>query len=176
LYVVAFDLMEPWTTHRKYQVFDERYSLIFGRPDITADKIVFLYELSEALKRGLPALSNDLVGKYVLTKFAMLMTMRKILEVDDVGTEMIATPEKFIRDVKDRAKFKKTMDTLINSLIIDLDVETQDLGADFDYRGKLRDKEYVQSLVGTLVATYRKDLIRKKAQSIGEIWDSFSST
>jgi hypothetical protein len=174
LFIVAFDLMEPWTTHRKYQVFDERYTQIFGRPDVTADKIVFLYEISEALKRSLPALKNDLVGKYVLTKFIMLLTVRRILELDGIGGDMIAAPEKYIRDAKNRARFQKTMDALISALIIDLDVETQDLGTDFDYRGKLRDKEYVVSLVNTLVATYRKDLLRNKAQSIGDVWASIA--
>lgn len=170
LLIVAFDLFEPWTTHRKYQVFDERYSQIFGRPDVTADKIVFLHEIGEALKRSLPALKNELIGKYVLTKFIMLLTIRRILELDDVGREMIAKPEVFVRDGKARERFKKTMDSVISALIIDLDVETQDLPADFDYRGKLRDKDYVTNLVNTLVATYRKDLLRKKAQSMGEVW------
>lgn len=174
LFIVAFDLLEPWTTHRKYQIFDERYSQIFGRPDVTADKIVFLYEISEVLKQSLPALKNDLVGKYVLTKFIMLMIMRKILELDDVGRDMTLTPENYIRDAKNRARFRKTMEVLISSLIIDLDVETQDLGTDFDYRGKLRDKEFVVALVSSLIATYRKDLLRKKAQSIGEIWASLA--
>lgn len=174
LLMIAFDLMEPWTTHRKYQVFDDRYIAIFGRPDVTADKIVFLYEIGEALKCSLPKLKNDLIGKYVLTKFVMLLTVRKILELDEEGRHMMSEPEKYIRTVENRKQFRAMMDLVIESLIIDLDAETQELAEDFDYRGKLRDKEYVLELVKTLIATYRKDLVRKKAQSISEIWSAVS--
>lgn len=45
LYFMAFDLKEPWATHRKYQVFDEKYSDIFGRPEVNADRIVFCHTL-----------------------------------------------------------------------------------------------------------------------------------
>src|SRR5690606_15265825 len=31
LLLIAFDLEEPWTTHRKYQVFDDRYTQVFAR-------------------------------------------------------------------------------------------------------------------------------------------------
>ena len=172
LFMIAFDLMEPWTTHRKYQVFDERYSQVFGRPEVTADRIVLLYEISEALKRNLPALTNDLVAKYVLTRFIMMMTLRKIMELCEAGRRMISLPEEFVRTPDKRSTFQKTMDKLISTLVVDLDVEMQGLGADFDYRGKLRDKEYVTALVNTLVATYRKDLLRKKAETIDEIWAS----
>jgi len=67
LMMIAFDLGEPWTTHRKYQVFDERYNEVFGRPGVTADKIVMLFEIAAALERGLRRLSNELLGKYVMS-------------------------------------------------------------------------------------------------------------
>ena len=62
------------------------------------------------------------------------------------------------------------MDSVVSGLIIDLDIETQELAYDFDYRGKLRDKDYVSKLVSSLVATHRKDVMRKKALSIGDAW------
>ena len=40
LYLMAFDLMEPWATHRKYQIFDDKHSEIFGRPEVGADRVV----------------------------------------------------------------------------------------------------------------------------------------
>ncbi|WP_343731111.1 hypothetical protein [Duganella sp.] len=52
LTLIAFDLGEPWTTHRKYQVFDERYNEVFGRPEVTAGKIVML-QIAVALESRL---------------------------------------------------------------------------------------------------------------------------
>jgi hypothetical protein len=43
LYLMAFDLKEPWATHRKYQVFDEKHADLFGRPEVTADRIVMCH-------------------------------------------------------------------------------------------------------------------------------------
>lgn len=171
LLLIAFDLEEPWTTHRKYQIFEDRYAEIFGRPDVTADKIVFLHEIAAVLRAKLPALQNQLIGKYVLTMFVMLLAVRRILELDAVGKEMISAPERFVRKPEMRQRFVKMMESIVSALVIDLDVETQDLDDDFDYRGKLRDREYVIALVNALVASHRKDVMRKKTPSIGEAWE-----
>lgn len=171
LLLIAFDLEEPWTTHRKYQIFEDRYAEIFGRPDVTADKIVLLHEIAEVLRNKLPELKNQLVGKYVLTMFVMLLAVRRILDQDPVGKDMISAPNKFVREPEMRQRFRKMMESIVSALVIDLDVETQDLPDDFDYRGKLRDREYVVGLVNALVASHRKDVMRKKTPSIGEAWE-----
>lgn len=171
LLLIAFDLAEPWTTHRKYQIFEDRYTEIFGRPNVTADKIVQLYEISKILRDKLPELKNQLVGKYLLTLFVMLFAIRRVLEQDVVGKDIILSPHKYVRQHETRQKFKQLMISVIADLIIDLDVETQDLPADFDYRGKLRDRDYVLDIVNKLLASHRKDVIRKKTLSIGEAWE-----
>jgi AIPR protein len=40
LYLMAFDLKEPWATHRKYEIFEDKHSALFGRPEVTADRII----------------------------------------------------------------------------------------------------------------------------------------
>lgn len=170
LMMIAFDLSEPWTTHRKYQVFDERYNEVFGRPEVSADKIVMLYEIAAALERGLRQLSNELLGKYVLTKYVMLLAVRKILDLSEAGRAMIARPQDYVRREVERARFRATVDELAAWLVIDLNFETQELPPDFDYRDKLRDKDYVSGLVKTLVVSYSKDLLRKKTASVETLW------
>ena len=49
LYLMAFDLKEPWGTHRKYQIFDEKHTEIFSRPSVTADRIVMLHTCREEI-------------------------------------------------------------------------------------------------------------------------------
>lgn len=100
----------------------------------------------------------------------MLFVIKKIFELDEIGQDMMAKPASYVHAEGSRSKFRKMIDSVITGLTIDLDVETQELADDFDYRGKLRDREYVLKLVRGLVATHRKDILRKKALSIGEAW------
>lgn len=168
--MIAFDIGEPWTTHRKYQVFDDRYTQIFGRPEVNADRIVLIHEIGQVINQHLGTLKNSLVGKYVLTKFLVVSAIRKILETDVLGQEVIRSPEKFVRSANDREAFKRMIHSITEYLIVDLDVETQDLDPEFDYRGWLRDKERVTQLLNGLLASFRKDLLKKRAPSISEAW------
>jgi hypothetical protein len=88
LYLRAFDLKEPWATHRKYEVFDEKHADLFGRPDVTADRIVLCNIVAEEITEGLRNLRNQLFAKYVLTKFFLMYVLREIFDNDDL-TEAI---------------------------------------------------------------------------------------
>lgn len=171
LELIAFDLKEPWTTHRKYQVFDDKYSEIFGRPEVTADRIVLCHLMMKDIESKLGNLENTLIAKYALTKYAILYGLRRVFESDEFGRHVLANPKEFIRDAAARAKFMSVISYLLDGLIIDLNVETNELGADFDYRGKLREKDYVSELTGKLMATYQKDIKRKKALTMKESWE-----
>jgi hypothetical protein len=67
LLLMAFDLEEPWATHRKYQIFDDKYTDLFAKKEVTADHIVLCHELAESVDAALPKLTNTLLAKYVLT-------------------------------------------------------------------------------------------------------------
>ncbi|MDO8706190.1 MAG: AIPR family protein [Sulfuricaulis sp.] len=171
LYLVAFDLREPWTTHRKYQVFEEKYADVFGRPEVTADRILLCHILMKEIEAKLSQeLENELFGKYALTRYLMLYAIRRALDSDELGKELLSNPGKFVRDSKSRVKLQNTLSELLDSLVIDLNVETSDLGEDFDYRGKLRDKDYVTQLSNDLIAGYQKEVKRKKATPLSERW------
>lgn len=171
LNLIAFDLKEPWTTHRKYQVFDDKYSDIFGRPEVAADRIVLCHLLVKRIEDKKKALENELIAKYALTNFLILFTIRKIFDVDNFGKSVLLNPEKYVRDINDRARFIAVIDELLDGLIIDLNVETAELADDFDYRGKLRDKDYISALASGLMASYQKDIKRQKARTMQSCWD-----
>ena len=93
--IMSFDLKEPWGTHRKYQVFDDKYIDIFGRPEVTAHRILMLHLIDRIIISKLPTLKNQLVAKYALTRFAILYILRQIFESDLKGKELLLNPEKF---------------------------------------------------------------------------------
>lgn len=171
LYFMAFDLKEPWATHRKYQVFDEKYAELFGRPEVTADRIVFCHTLMQSVTTAAPKLNNHLFGKYALTRYALLYVLRLILEEDDVGKDMLRNPAKYVRDIKDQNRLQKCLQSIVNDIVIDVNGEVDPLGDDFDYRDKLRDNEWVRNLARAVVSNYLKLVQRGRIQSLKAEWE-----
>ena len=170
LYFMAFDLKEPWGTHRKYQVFDEKYADIFGRPDVTADRIVFCHTLMHCIQEAIPKLKNQLFGKYALTKFALLYILRLILEEDKIGKDMIHTPANYVRDATTQQWLQLCLKSIINDIIIDVNGEVDPLGEDFDYRNNLRDTKWVQTLARAVVGNHLKLIHRGRIQPLSVEW------
>lgn len=171
LLLMAFDLSEPWATHRKYQVFEEKYSDLFARPEVTADRIVLCHVIAESITAALPRLSNGLIAKYILTGYMLLYCVRSILEKDALWHQINTAPEQFVRTDKARGKFRKCVDVVVGDLITDVDAEIESAGADFDYRDKLRDTEWVRKLSRSVVGDHLKMVTRKKIQSFKDDWE-----
>jgi AIPR protein len=171
LYFMAFDLKEPWATHRKYQVFDEKYSDIFGRPEVNADRIVFCHTLMGCIQEATPRLNNQLFGKYALTRYALLYVLRLILEEDEIGREMLGLPGAYVRDAHTQQRLTECLRSIVNDIIIDVNGEVDPLGDDFDYRDKLRDAQWVQQLARAVVGNHLKLVQRGRIQSLKIEWD-----
>jgi len=172
LYLMSFDLKEPWATHRKYQVFDEKYSDLFCRPEVSADRIVMCYIMMKAITSSTAKIENTLFGKYALTERAMLYMLRCILENDSLGKELIANPAPFVRHPKARSHFTACVSGIVNDIIVDLNAEVKELGPDFDYRGKLRDPDWVKNLSKDVVSSYLKLVQRDRIPSFETEWEN----
>jgi hypothetical protein len=171
LYLRAFDMKEPWTTHRKSEVLDDRHADLFGRPDVTADRIVLCQVIIDEVVKGLSQLENQLAARYVLIRYLMLYIVRELMEHDPVGERAIESPADFVRDPATRSRFAMCIGTIVQDLIIDLNGEIADVGEDFGYRNRLRDSKWVTDLRKTLVAGYLKQVQRKRISSISEEWN-----
>lgn len=173
LYLLAFDLKEPWATPRKYQVFDDKHSAIFGRKEVTADRILMLHIVREEIDSRLKnSIQNTLVGKYVLTRYLMMYVVREVLENDEIGQRVIKWPKEFVRSVDMRNRFRLCVRKLLQDVAIDLNAEVKELGDDFDYRGRLRDEKWVKELRKTLVSDYQKQVARDRIPSFTSDWES----
>jgi AIPR protein len=170
LYLRAFDLKEPWTTHRKSEVLDDRHADLFGRPDVTADRIVLCQVIIDEIAKGLPQLENQLAARYVLIRYMLLYIIREVMEHDEIGRQAIANPADFVRDPTIRKRFANCIKSIVDDLIIDLNGEIADIGEDFDYRDRLRDSKWVTDIRRTLVTGYLKQVQRKRIASMSEEW------
>ena len=170
LQLLAFDLQEPWATHRKYQVFDDKYSDIFGRPEVTADRIIMCDAIMQAVAAALPRLENKLLEKYGRAAGFLFSVNGQILESDPTGRSVLSTPDQFVRDGQERAKFVRCITNILLEVAIDLNLDSRDWDEDFDYRGKLRDETWVKERSKSLVADHLKQVQRGKCPSFGSAW------
>lgn len=170
LYLTAFDLGEPWSTHRKYALFDEKHTDVFARPEVTADRILFCHLIVQIIVEKTPNIENGLFGKYALTKYAILHMFRKILDGDDAGKGLLADPNKAVGNRDLRRKLIRTAGEIIDDMIVDINHELHAFGEDIDYRGMLRDSERVTQLTTGVVSTREKLVQRNRLPSFHAQW------
>jgi hypothetical protein len=171
LYLMAFDLKEPWATHRKYQVFEDKHADIFGRPEVNADRVVMCQAIMDAIESHISDIHNKLFGRYILTQYMLMFIVREIFDNDEFAQEILAQPEKFVRDKNSRDRFYNCVKTLMGDIIVDLNAEVDEFGDNFDYRDKLRDSEWVKSLSKKIVADHLKQIKRARIPSLKQEWD-----
>jgi hypothetical protein len=172
LLLLAFDLKQPWATHRKYQLFeDNMYADVFGRPAVTADRIVLCQVIKEEADKARTKITNELFGKYILTRYLLLYLLREILDSSEMGPEVIRNPGRFIRDQNDRERFRVCIGTILKDLVVDLNGEVEESGKDFDYRDKLRDEKWIQQVRKNIISLYLKLVSRGSIKSFGAEWE-----
>lgn len=171
LYLMSFDLKEPWATHRKYQVFDEKYADLFARPEVSATRIVLCHVMMEVIDEFSEKLENKLFSKYALTKRAILYIIRSIIEKDEIGREVLTKPHMFVREEQKRNYFRECIKKIVSDIIVDINAEVREYGENFDYRGKLRDSKWVKELSNNVVNNFLKLVERKRIPSFKEEWE-----
>lgn len=155
-YLMAWDLKIPWATHRKYQIFEDRHSDLFGRPNVTADRIVLCHVLALCIGAHKTEITNQLFARYVLTTFFLMYVLRLIIESDNSAADILSEPQKYVRDVGARKALEGATAELLSEVITDLNAEIDQLEADFDYRGRLRDEKWCSKLAHEIAATHKK--------------------
>ncbi len=157
--MLAFDLMEPWSAHQVYKVFDERYAQIFGRPAVTAGRIVFLYQLYEVVSRSVETLENRPMASYSLTRYFLLSLLSDILDMSPQASEVKRNPEMF--DITVQQSLLMTCDEILKTIVVDLDDELPD-----DYKSVFKSPNQSEELAKILRAGYQKDARRSRAEPI----------
>jgi len=171
-YLMAFDLKIPWATHRKYQVFEDKHSDLFGRPTVNAHKIILCHLLAQEIDKAKDKIKNQLFARYILTEFFILYVLRLIFEQDEGGKDVIDNPRKYVLDIKDRNRVKVAVQKVLSEVITDIDGEIDQLEEDFDYRGKLRDEKWCKELAHEIAGTHKKLVDRQRLESFAQLYQS----
>ena len=159
--LLAFDLREPWLAHQIYKVFDEKYAEIFGRPEVTAARVIFLHRLLRTVDTAIPNLANKQMGSYTLTRFFLLYVLARILRANEESKRVVTDPTCLSEE--QTVEFLAKCEEILKTVIVDLTYEAKE--ADFDYKSVLKSPNQSAELGGRIVASYEKDVARDKAES-----------
>lgn len=166
--LLAFDLNEPEACHLVSKLFEDKYTDIFARPAVTADRIVFLHLLMERTCIEIEEIEYKALSKYGLTRFFMLSVIRKILDKDKQAPEAIKDPTKLIREKKG-AQFFDAISDILKSVVIDLNYEIEGREDAFNYKDELKNSTKVNELRTGLLKSYQKEVAKGKITPIGEV-------
>lgn len=167
--LLAFDIQEPWSAHQIYKVFDEKYAEIFGRPEVSADRIVFIYRLVGTIQQAIPSVQNKPMSSYTLTRYFLLYILSRILRGHETSKALVSDPS-----LLDEAGLRKFLDTclsILQTVVVDLNYEAKDV--EFDYKSVLKSPKQSTELSNAILASYEKDVVRRKAESFDD-WQASS--
>lgn len=159
--ILAFDVQEPWSAHQIYKVFDEKYAEIFGRPEVTVERVIFITELTLAVAEAMAEVKNRPMASYSLTMFFLLYVLSKILRADQTAAPYVRDPSQL--NASGRASFVGMCSEILKTVVVDLNYETKDV--DFDYKSVLKSPRQCAELANRMLASYEKDVARGKADS-----------
>ncbi len=163
--LLAYDLMEPESCHQVYKLFDDKYAEIFARPAVTAYRIIFLFLIMERIQRVTPEIGYRPLSRYGLTRFFLMSVVSDLVRSDAVASHYSKNPNHLFEDGK-IAKFMDAIESILRSIVIDLNYEVQDMGDQFDYKGDFKSPGKIKDLRSKLLRSFEKDVARNKAESL----------
>lgn len=162
--LLAFDLLEPWSAHQVYKVFDEKYAQIFGRPEVNANRVIFMHRLLGIVDDSLPNLKNRPMASYTLTRYFLLYVLSRILRANDVSKLHVVDPSLLKGD--SQASFLAVCGEIMKTVVVDLNYESG--STEFDYKTVLKSPTQSSALGDVMISSYEKDVARAKAASFSD--------
>lgn len=170
--LLAFDLEQPWTCHQSYRYFDDLHSDIFGRPVVTASRIVALIAVRDAVIASLEKLDNQLAARYSVTPYFLMYLLKQALKLDPQGEAFCKAPGEFLSQ-KGFDAVAKVVETVAADLVVDLNSEfeeREEASNPFDHKRELKSPTAVRALKQAVIPGYQKAVQRNRATSFGDEW------
>ena len=177
--LLAFDLKEPSTCHQFYKLFDELHAKIFGRPEVNADRIVFLHDIYQIVDGLVKSMQNELFGNYSLTRFLILYLIREALETDSRGKELCQNPGSFLEGGNGREKLAKVIEKTVARPIVnmlDTDVTRRNEEGFFDYKSDLKSPKKIGEIKAMILSHYKIVISGGYTTSFSQEWDGKTKT
>ncbi|HEV7278195.1 MAG TPA: AIPR family protein [Devosiaceae bacterium] len=175
LALLALDLGQPWSCHQKYKVMDELHGEIFGRPDVNGWKIVALIELLSSVEPSLSEIDDKSFAYYNLTRYFVAYAVSEIIRDSKNGKKLFSSLKNVIED-GNLPKLVGVFENVAKATALDLNAEVVDVDEDdelFDHKSSLKSPNWCRATVAKLKASYKKDVVRKRAKAIDELIAAF---
>jgi hypothetical protein len=178
--LLAFDLKDPSSCHQTYKLFDELHARIFGRPAVNADRIVLANDIYNIVVSQLDSMSNQLFGKYGLTRYLIIYLIGEALEADSSGRELCKNPSKFLGEPNGRRRLNDVLGKLAAALVRILDGEVTRRGKTdetfFDYKSDLKSPKAVEALRATIIGQFQIVVDNGYAPKFSDAWRSSANS
>lgn len=170
LVILAVDLQQPWSCHQKYKIMDDLHSDIFGRPGVTGARVVALWKTFKALDEALKQLDNMQFAHYTLTRYFLSYAVARIIRDDPVGSQVMAD----LDAVVEKGRLDDFVEAFANLAVAaanDLNAEVADVDDEhFDFKTDLKSSKWCRQTSTRMLAQYKKDVGRRKADPIANIF------
>ena len=174
LVLLALDLGEPWSCHQRYRIMDDSHSRIFGRPIVDGYRILVMHELFNSSSTCLANIDDRNFAGYNLTKYFLAFAVSEIIKSNKKGKGIWRDFKSlFIQGNLDN--FVTIFSSISETTALDLNANVEELNdvGDFDYKAELKSANWCRSQARQLVASYQKDVKRKKADSLDKLLKDF---
>jgi hypothetical protein len=166
--MLAFDLLEPWSCHQIYKVFDEKYGEIFGRPSVTAWRIILLHKISEAIVPALGEIKSEPIQRYRLTRYFILYSLSKLISEDEAARDAITKPQEILVDANRLSVLLGAVEGLARRICVDLRFEFLEAEPQPDYKAVLKSPVRVAEIESRIRKSYLHDIARGREQPLGQ--------
>lgn len=141
---------------------------------VTAERIVGLIAVRDAVEASLESLDNQLAAYYSVTPYFVMYLVKQALQLDPLGKKFCQDPGRFVRD-RGFDAVVKAVRQISDDLIVDLNAELAErgeAGKPFDHKRELKSANAVRALRGEVLPSYQKAVSRNRASSFTEEWET----
>lgn len=160
--LMAFDLWEPWSCHQIYKVFDEKYADVFGRPAVSAWRIILLSKMMQKIEESLQTIGFEPIQRYRLTRYFLLYAISRLYAEDEGARAVLADPKALIEDAGRLEKFMNTVRTVAARYCVDIRAEFVSPQNPPDYKAVLKSPSQAQEMEARFRKSYHYDVARDR--------------
>tara|TARA_R110002124_G_scaffold284368_1_gene461543 strand:- start:52072 stop:53772 length:1701 start_codon:yes stop_codon:yes gene_type:complete len=170
LILLSMDLEQPWNCHQKYKVMDDLHSDIFGRPGVTGERVLALWDSFQAISDSLSELENTAFAYYTLTRYFLAYAVVRIIRDNPAGAEVMANLGTVVR-TGNLPRFVEAFSGLAKAAANDLNAEiVAEDDEQFDHKNELKSAKWCNKTSARILAQYKKDVQRKRADPIDQLF------
>ena len=170
--LIVFDLKEPWAVQGIKKIFEDSHAKVFARLEVTGGRIVTLFKLYTEIIEDIEQIEPQLFQGYQITKFMLLHLVSEVLSQEELGQQFCKKPESFCQTLEKEQHFVKSIHTIVEDLIVDLNGEFKDRGGEnFDFKRVYKSPKLLKELTTDVLKAYRKLINRGRVESFSQLME-----